>query len=415
MIHKRIRLSQIVLAVGCMITASTLCMLMACMPFMKYIYKQDLCMTGEDVINMPHFMHDQDGDVSNVNKPDLDAQTMLRLDKKHTNVTVIMVWTAEMLDLDVTCGIHHCRVTSNISALTDAEAIVVNSQYPSGLEELYQHRISTHGKLFVLVIQVPPTQVKTNLSLLNGLINLTSSYNVAVDGSDIPLPYGRYHLVSNHSGIGELRGHNLPMTETLLRGKRRLAVWFVKPCRLLSAHRRIIHQLQQTIPVDLYGPCMPLNCGDDREECLQLLRKYYIFYLAFENANCHHYITDEFYEALQHDFIPVVMGTTRGDYDHVAPPDSFIHVNDFKSVTKLARYLKRVSKDEILYQSYFKWKESGYVLTNKPWPMISERYWCDVYKAIHNLQKTPKIYWDLDQWWTYERQCSPLSLMHQEI
>ena len=43
------------------------------------------------------------------------------------------------------------------------------------------------------------------------------------------------------------------------------------------------------------------------------------------------------------------MGARREDYERVAPPHSFIHVDDFESPFQLAAYLKRLDKDEALY------------------------------------------------------------------
>ena len=49
------------------------------------------------------------------------------------------------------------------------------------------------------------------------------------------------------------------------------------------------------------------------------------------------------------------MGPPREQYELVAPPDSFIHVDDFASVKDLADYMKNVSEDEALYTRYLAW------------------------------------------------------------
>ncbi|WAR27757.1 FUCTA-like protein [Mya arenaria] len=83
--------------------------------------------------------------------------------------------------------------------------------------------------------------------------------------------------------------------------------------------------------LDFYGSCGNLSCDKgEGNNCFKNLHKEYKFYLSFENANCRDYITEKFFlNALRHDFVPVVMGAHPDDYRRVAPPGSFIHVEDF--------------------------------------------------------------------------------------
>ena len=43
---------------------------------------------------------------------------------------------------------------------------------------------------------------------------------------------------------------------------------------------------------------------------------------------------------LRYDMVPIVMGGRRDDYFNLAPPNSYIHVDDFKSAGHLAAYLR---------------------------------------------------------------------------
>ena len=187
-----------------------------------------------------------------------------------------------------------------------------------------------------------------------------------------------------------------------------MAAWFVTECRLPATQIKLVQLLQQSIPVDVYGACRSLNCGS-KDHCLDMLSKHYKFYLAFEKINCRHYITDQFwYVALQHDVIPVVMGSPRADYEKVAPPHSFIHVDDFRSIDELAKYLTKLSDDFSLYKTYFKWKENGFISLLQPWPILSNVYWCDLCSALNDKHKTGKIRLNIDEWWNYETQCGLL-------
>ncbi|BHF79387.1 Alpha-(1,3)-fucosyltransferase 7 [Sparganum proliferum] len=124
-----------------------------------------------------------------------------------------------------------------------------------------------------------------------------------------------------------------------------------------------IAELSQYISVDIYGRShRPCPEGDDN--CLQYLSLNYKFYLAFENSNCKDYITEKlFINALRHSMLPVVMGAPRDDYCALAPPNSFIHVDDFESPAKLASYLNWLDRNDTAYASYFAWKAYGKIVS----------------------------------------------------
>jgi hypothetical protein len=92
-------------------------------------------------------------------------------------------------------------------------------------------------------------------------------------------------------------------------------------------------------------------------ECEKKIFETSKFYLAFESLNCSDYITEKFWRSLSYGLIPVVLQPPKRYYEHVAPYNSFIHVEDFDfDMKKLAVYLKRVVNDYNLYATYFKWK-----------------------------------------------------------
>ena len=119
-----------------------------------------------------------------------------------------------------------------------------------------------------------------------------------------------------------------------------------------------------------------LNCprSNDRH-CDSLLRDDYRFYLSFENSNCRDYITEKFFHnalqsvALSHinsqyfsrrnRVVPIVMGAPKSDVTRVAPPHSFIHIDDFASPRELGAYLKYLSINTTAYKEYFAWATSG--------------------------------------------------------
>lgn len=50
------------------------------------------------------------------------------------------------------------------------------------------------------------------------------------------------------------------------------------------------------------------------------------------------------------------MGAKPRDYQRVAPPGSFIHVDAFASPQHLAQYLHLLDRNDTLYNAYFAWK-----------------------------------------------------------
>lgn len=58
----------------------------------------------------------------------------------------------------------------------------------------------------------------------------------------------------------------------------------------------------------------------------------------------------------RHSVLPIVMGARASEYAAAAPHNSYIHVEEFGGAEELAAYLRRLDKDDTLYNSYFKWK-----------------------------------------------------------
>ena len=70
------------------------------------------------------------------------------------------------------------------------------------------------------------------------------------------------------------------------------------------------------------------ECGSN-SECESREFKLNKFYLSFESRNCTNYITEKLWRILRTNMIPVVIQPSREFYEQVAPPDSFIHAQDF--------------------------------------------------------------------------------------
>ena len=76
---------------------------------------------------------------------------------------------------------------------------------------------------------------------------------------------------------------------------------------------------------------------------MQLFAQHYTFLLAFENALCDDYVTEKFFNALQHGLIPVVLG--GANYSRIAPAGSFVDARQFASPKSLAAHLLRILQE----------------------------------------------------------------------
>ncbi|KAK6736272.1 hypothetical protein RB195_019127 [Necator americanus] len=141
---------------------------------------------------------------------------------------------------------------------------------------------------------------------------------------------------------------------SLIEKKTKGAAWFVSNCHTFSLRELYVSTLQSVFPVDVYGGCGPLKCrrGDS---CENVLDTDYHFYLAFENSVCKQYITEKLWKhGYQHEIVPVIL--KRSVVEAVAPPHSFIAVDDFNTIGELGAYLRYLINNKTAYLEYFNWK-----------------------------------------------------------
>jgi glycoprotein 3-alpha-L-fucosyltransferase len=125
------------------------------------------------------------------------------------------------------------------------------------------------------------------------------------------------------------------------------------------------------------------------------------FYLAFESVNCSDYITEKFWRTLSFDLIPVVFQPSRQSYERIAPPNSFIHAQDFNfNHELLAQYLVKVSNDLQLYFSYLEWKIR--IKTYFKAEDVEKRRMCQLCKKL-NTERSSIYYDSMSDW--FKKQC----------
>ena len=135
----------------------------------------------------------------------------------------------------------------------------------------------------------------------------------------------------------------------------------VSHCKTVSKREDYVSQLRRHIAVDTFGSCGEQRCPGSRPDCYRQLAETHLFYLAFENSLCDDYITEKFWLALQAGMVPVVRGPSPQAYRRVAPPNSFIHVEEFAGPKALAGHLLAAAQNRSLYNSYQAWRYSQHV------------------------------------------------------
>ncbi|XP_069563139.1 alpha-(1,3)-fucosyltransferase 7 [Brachyistius frenatus] len=217
-----------------------------------------------------------------------------------------------------------------------------------------------------------------NLRQFANIFNMTITYRT---DADITVPYGKR--------LPKEPGGHLVEDNTL--NKSSLVCWVVSNYRSHYKRSQVYKELSASVPVKIYGSWtktpLPSNA------LLPTISRCY-FYLAFENSVAKDYITEKLWRnAYQGRAVPVVLGPPLRDYKAVAPPHSFIHIDEFESVKELGIYLQQLAKDKERYAEYFTWKQQWKVKLYTDW---RERL-CEVCSQFNTLPKQ-KVYSDLQAW-----------------
>ncbi|KAK6032795.1 fucosyl transferase [Ostertagia ostertagi] len=241
-----------------------------------------------------------------------------------------------------------------------------------------------HNQLWVIRLLESPENTHS-LKAYDNQVNVTISYR---RDSDLPIAYGQYEAFLT------------PQKSTSavdFTGKTRMVCWIVSNCFTNNHRMEYARRLSQYIQVDIFGACGKRSLN--KVEAHRTIRENYKFYLAFENSNCHQYITEKFWiNALRNDAIPIVMGAPKADYIKVAPPNSFIHVDDY-TPEQLSRYLLYLDRNRTAYNEYFVWKKYGRV--------VHSDFYC---RLCAFVQSPPtKTYSSLDEWWQDSEDCEKYS------
>jgi alpha-1,3-fucosyltransferase len=153
--------------------------------------------------------------------------------------------------------------------------------------------------------------------------------------------------------------HERQLNLNSLKSKKKAIAWIVSNCITFSQREKYVEELRKFIPIDIYGKCGKPCSKKNDHQCEIDLNEYY-FYLSFENSRCNSYITEKFWNIISnntHRLVPIVMGAEENDYKRLAPTQSYIHVNRYKTPADLAEYLNYLINNPEKYLMYLQWRE----------------------------------------------------------
>ncbi|XP_022624383.1 alpha-(1,3)-fucosyltransferase 7-like [Seriola dumerili] len=302
------------------------------------------------------------------------------------NVTTILLWywpfrKSYSLQGDVCWDLYripYCRLVDQHSFFSSADVVVFhNRELLEGHQKLPLDLPRPQHQRWAWMSLESPLH-NGNLRKYAGIFNITITYR---RDADVSLPYGELIPKEAEELVGEDAALN----------KSSLVCWVVS--NYLTHHKRseVYHELKAVVPVKVYGHWTKAHLTSGA--LLPTISRCY-FYLAFENSIAKDYITEKLWRnAYLGGAVPVVLGPSLNDYKTVAPPHSFIHVDEFASVKDLGKYLQQLAEDRKRYSEYFTWKQQWKVKLYTDW---RERL-CKICSQYNSFPQQ-KYYTDLEAW-----------------
>ncbi|KAM4696287.1 3-galactosyl-N-acetylglucosaminide 4-alpha-L-fucosyltransferase FUT3-like [Rhinophrynus dorsalis] len=281
---------------------------------------------------------------------------------------LMLVWVfpfGEYFPVD-TCqrvhGISGCKMTADRRFYNIADVVVIHHFDIMYDKNTLPQQPRPHYQRWIWYNMEPPLILK-NLHFVDNLINMTWTFRL---DSDIFTPYARIEPLK------EPQNFTIP-------AKSKLVSWAVSQWYPGSPRIAYYEELKKHITIDVYGKKHKKLSRDDFTSTISQ----YKFYLAFENSKYKDYITEKFWlNSFNSWTVPVVLGTSRKNYELFMPGDAFIHVDDFSSPKELANFLIELDKDDERYRKYFNWRSHFKVWEE---PKMDHQY-C---KVCSELRKAP--------------------------
>jgi len=190
-----------------------------------------------------------------------------------------------------------------------------------------------------------------------------------------------------------------------LKLKKKPIAWMVSNCITFSQREKYVKELNKFIQIDIYGKCGTPCSNENNRQCQIDLNEYY-FYLSFENSRCKSYITEKFWNIISdntHRLVPIVMGALENDYERIAPKNSYIHVNQYKTPEDLAKYLNYLINNPKEYLIYHQWREHTGIDVSSP------RRWmnllCPLCQMAYETRLSTDTRLNFSSWYNPKTEC----------
>lgn len=296
-----------------------------------------------------------------------------------------------------------CHITNERKDILKADAVVFHVR-DTNVGDLPAVRSFKQRFVFLSHEAPPHAGLNWNEKRLRNFFNWTMTYR---HDSDIFYPYSymaKYPLTPSQEK--EEQGQ----ISRFLNSKSQSIVWFVSNCHTPSKRELIVKKLKNYVQVDIFGGCGRRGvCSNkaDRKCVNDLINHKYYFHLVLENSVCRDYVTEKFWIRWNLYSVPIVFN--RKQYQPIAPPNSFIAIDDFPSIQKLAEYLKNVQKTPKIYRSYFEWRTLNSTTYRRSATEENGRHFgfCRLCQRLLDTTETEgkKWYETLKTWWVDESYC----------
>ncbi|CAK8674516.1 unnamed protein product [Clavelina lepadiformis] len=273
------------------------------------------------------------------------------------------------------CGFG-CEITKDRNQYESSDALIFYMKGTNG-KDLPDSRKRRPDQAFVWWSHESPWTVNhywhKTLTEFNGYFNWTMHYRSDSNITAAMMPYSARDWYFNRVGrkaemsVKELKPNTTEegfdkMFDELMKLKTRSTAWIVSDCNDVKGapqRRQFADSMKNDgkFNIDVYGKCGNKQLAKTSSAMYDTLRTYK-FYLAFENTKfCKEYLTEKFwYNSLYAGVVPVVWGPSKKTVESLAPPNSFIHAEDFEyDAKKLVDFLRSLEGDEKAYKEYFKW------------------------------------------------------------
>jgi len=304
--------------------------------------------------------------------------------------------------------VSNCEIVYSDVDLPIADAVVFHLHKLTRPEAREMNKLGRESwqRWVWLTDESPPNTKFFEDILQKGVFNWSMNYHST---SDVPVPYGRVIPKKSTNQEGKDEGEEV-LRDFYHEKKKKGVALLASNCGGTSGRYSYLDKLLKHLAIDVWGPCgkrynMSMTCaGHFMRDCPDL--DDYKFYLAFENSLCSEYITEKvWWNSYSKGAVPIVMGgLSERDYSRLAPPNSYLHVDQFEGPEHLAAKVKYLLEKPEEYNKYHAWRIQFTVLNEHGYFGAPIRHYCRLCEAL-NYNKEEKLYEDLTDSWSRFSKC----------